>query len=195
MNIFIRTCLLSILFFGVLETGIAQKEHRKRARKAIKELNEGVLIVSIPTFQKKIDTLKHLLKQDISEREEAFLNSELEKTEKYRNIAPQQIQEAFGVNYNFSRVLFMYDTSSIYLRKGNYNNIFLNENTNTNLEEENFFILKPGVLRTSNRYKNAIIVDKHFTPLEPPFPNIKYKKKNNSTFFPDALSIQIMSLL
>ncbi len=176
MKYFLKCFLAIILIVGISEVGISQKEHRKRARKAIKELKEGILIVSIPTFQKKIDTLESLLKRETNKKKRLWLTEELTKAKNESNIAPTQIQESFRKHYDFSEVLFMDDTSGTHLKSGNYKNIFLNKEDG-NLEGRNFFVHKPSVLRTSNLAKDAT-VDKDFIPLESPFPHI-YRRDYN----------------
>lgn len=170
MKAFLRYLLAIILIIGIANEGIAQKEHRKRARAAIKELKEGILIVTIPTFQKKIDTLESLIKREKREKKRLWLAEELAKAKRARDIGPIQIKENFRLYYDFSAVLFMDDTSSVHLKKGNYENVFLNAES-VNLEARNFFIHKPSVLQTSNLVRIAT-VDKHFVTLEPPFPHI-----------------------
>ena len=116
MKYFLKCFLAIILIVGISEVGISQKEHRKRARAAIKELKEGILIVSIPTFQKKIDTLESLLKRETNEKKRLWLTAELTKAKNESNIAPAQIQENFRMHYDFSEVLFMDDTSGTHLK-------------------------------------------------------------------------------
>jgi len=176
MKLFLKYLLVVTLIVGISEVGIAQKKHRQRARTAIKELKEGILIVTIPTFQKKIDTLESLIKREDNEKERLWLGEQLAKTKKESNLAPTQIQESFRLYYDFSEVLFMEDTSTTHLKSGNYKNIFLNQG-NVNLKGRNFFVHKPSVLRTSNLLRDAT-VDKDFVPLEPPFPHI-FRRRNS----------------
>lgn len=170
MKFFLRYLLAIILIAGIAEAGVAQKEHRKRARTAIKELKKGILIVTIPTFQKKIDMLKSLIKREAHTRKRLYLEEELAKAKQGRDLAPNQIKESFRLHYDFSAVLFIDDTASTHLKKGNYENIIF-DTTAINLKEQNFFVHKPSVLQTSNLARIAI-VDKHFVPLEPPFPHV-----------------------
>lgn len=171
MKVFLKYLLTLILIVGIANAGIAQKKHRKRARTAIKELKGGILVVTIPTFQKKIDTLESLIKREEKEKKRLWLAEELAKAKRVRDISPVQIKKSFRLYYDFSEVLFIDDTSSIHLKRGNYKNIAVN-NESINLEERNFFVHKPSVLQTSNQAR-IVTVDKNFVPLEPPFPHIK----------------------
>jgi len=182
MKLFFKYLIVIILILGFADVSSAQKEHRKRARTAIKELKEGVLIVSIPTFQKKIDTLESLIKREENEKKRLWLAEQLAKAKKESDLAPTQIQESFGMYYDFSDVLFMDDTSGTHLKRGNYKNIFLNQEA-VNLDGRNFFVHKPSVLQTSNLLRDAT-VDKNFVPLEPPFPHI-FRRRNSIIHYYD----------
>lgn len=170
-----------ILAFFIVNSMAAQnttKEAAKaRAQQAIETLKDGLLVVRLTSNQKKINKLEELIAtKDISARNRQNLEQELANTlaqTKARNIL---LMEKFRALYNFSDVLFMYDTDTDKLLAKQESGYFLNKklevSSSLSLQESPFLILRFGTTdrATTAGIEGMIITDSELKDLNPPFP-------------------------
>lgn len=96
------------------------KDEKNTATTHIEALNKGILLVRLPSNQKKIEALQNTLEQDLSEKEyknvSRTLNRTFEETEKLH----AGIISAMGSVYSFSLFGFFmdYDTQEVLAGKG-----------------------------------------------------------------------------
>jgi hypothetical protein len=106
------------------------KEQRKKqselAKKAIKDLKEGVMVVRVPCNYNKIINLEKLIATTEGARKSRFSRM-LERTIAETQSEANQVMSAFESFYTFSEVLFIYDTAAVALKNGRQSGIFLDK--------------------------------------------------------------------
>lgn len=139
-----------------------------RAEDAIKALKNGVLIVSIPSNDKKITHLKKLVATTggtQKARFESLLQATIDETQKNA----REIVNAVDSVYKFSPVLYMYDTAAHDLKKGIISGCFLdkslNPDTAISLNGRPYLVFKQNPFED-----NWLVTDANLEVLQPPFP-------------------------
>ena len=176
---------LFLLFIGGYSTVVcAQNESelsdsalpKSRARQAIKDIKDGVLIIRLAGKSKKIQELERLAASDELDdatrrrlQKQAAANREAQKR---FNI---NLTYAFSNHYRFSEVLFLYDTEMPQLLAGKQQGFFLDRNLrpdpSVSLNHRSFCLLTQGFAGTDGAAKDALLItDSRLEPLQPPFP-------------------------
>lgn len=79
---------------------------------AIRELKEGYLLVRLPSFRAKTDTLSNMISRSKDQATVLRLQKLLEETEQERDTLHAQYKKAFKQYYTFSRVAWFHDYES-----------------------------------------------------------------------------------
>ena len=153
-----------------------------RAEAAIKTLREGVLLVRLPSHQKKAAALQRLLDSpEVDESRKNAIRRELESTLAEASYRNRRLIQAFGRYYDFSPVLFLYDTGSTAVADGQRAGMFLDDSLRIDpalgFGEEPFFFARIGYTdeTSSSGAADALILsDRNFGDLSDPFPNNFY---------------------
>lgn len=160
----------------------------QRARESINSLKEGVLIVRLPSQQAKTDAIREVINTPgASEAARKRLEKQLETAISSQREFNLNMMRAFREAYDFSDVLFIYDTSTSLLKTGNHSGIFLDSSLQAQpgirLEKAPYFILHFGSTssETSDGVEAMIILDGQFKRLEKPFPF--YQRLNDFSAF------------
>ncbi len=82
------------------------------ARAHIKALNEGILLVRLPSNLKKILELKRLLDEELSENDRRRISKVLDKTIEETQMLQSAIISAMYTKYTFSEYVFFVDSDS-----------------------------------------------------------------------------------
>ncbi|MFM9949833.1 MAG: hypothetical protein ACKV1O_17995 [Saprospiraceae bacterium] len=150
---------------------------RRQAFEAAKALKEGVLVVCLPSNNKKIKALSALLDNpQVNENEKMRIRKQLETTESESRSDNLTTITAFRQEYRFSEVYFAYDTAIVQLRKGINDGHFLNDALETDpkvsLAGKNWFVLRIGYTDAtqSSGAEAFILSDSSLNELQPPFP-------------------------
>jgi hypothetical protein len=157
---------------------LSLEERTERSIKAINDLKDGVLVVRLKTGSNKIQTLQRVANSpDISEKERLRLESMM--LNEAENISKENtwLHNAFTEKYNFSEVLYFFDTSSVLLKNGVQSGYFLNEklevDPSVSLNNRPFLVAFYGA--SSSAYKSSqeglVVLDEHFIELSEPFPH------------------------
>ena len=158
-----------ILFFVPLFILLSfnQASPEETAKRQIKELKEGVLLVRFHTNDAVIAKLKSL-------------HEDKARVKKIEEIYQANLSnyKALTGSYNFSEILFFYGRNSDKVREGEYDNIFLNANldidTSIHLDKnESFYILDIGDIyfdHISGHMEGVVVLNSRFEQLEKPFP-------------------------
>ena len=170
------------------------KERKAIAIKEIKTLKDGVLVVRLPSNSKKMAALQALI--DGGKLKKATLKrtqEQLESTKYTTKLFSETMIRAFEAYYQFSDVLFMYDTAATQLKGGQLSGFFLNDSLevapSAGLKDTSFLVLRFGLTRSSRgqSIEAAVLMDRQMDDMLPPFPY--YVKMNNfssimGTLFP-----------
>lgn len=178
--------ILFVLLFLIpsLKAQLALDPTVQKSITAIKSLKDGTLIVRLPSKTKKIEALKKILSDKTIDagdkrRTKKLLDNTIRERDNYR----KEIMEAFAEHYSFSNYLFINDTSSVSLKKGVKQGIFLHKelyvDAELKLETPDYFLLRNG---TTDPSKSAgieafIVANSQNEDLEKPFPY--YVKRND----------------
>jgi len=186
MHMFCKYTFFTIVFtFVFINLSIAQDKESKGtskekiaiAEKAIKDLKEGILIVRLKSKHSKISKLQSLSSsKDVDNATKARIKNTLKREIEERNTLNNQIVKGFEEFYYFSTVYFMYDTSSISLKNGVQEGIFLNNNLEVDptikLNNKPFFVLRYGTtdLNNTSGIEAWVVMNKQLEDMERPFP-------------------------
>ena len=205
MKSFFPTCFLFLLFCLPCSTGQNQKtvsddsDRRTEnnpeaiAEQAIQILKEGVLIVRLETNSRKIDELEKLMaSEEVDEAKKERLATLVEATKAETHKKNKIFVDAFQAHYDFSKVLFMYDTSAVHLTAGKTEGIFLNNSLapdpSIKLNDDKYLIAyfgKNPLNHTKSDVEGMVILDGSMNVIPPPFPYFIYRLKTAYFFAVD----------
>ncbi len=152
------------------------QDDRVEARKHIKDLRHGVLLVKLYTNQNKIEAVQRQGNEKAAQR----IRRETDSTN-------QVFIDQMKAHYSFSEVLYFYSDQSTKIKEGEYDGV-LDENLNP---VESFLYSKDQVYILDSKYVffesmqtdqlGISILDYQMTLLERPFPY--YVRKRAALFF------------
>lgn len=149
----------------------SKEARREQAYQAIRDLKEGCLIVSLQSQSRKIESLQQAVADpSIKASEKNRVQLLLDKTVQERDTFNTKFAGAFSKVYDFSAVLFIYDTSLVALKNGVRAGIFLNDALLPDPSITTAGQSKLFVLRYESSKDNWEIADIHLNNLNPPFP-------------------------
>jgi len=204
MNMYIRfSVILGLLLFlsGNLsaQTLLNRSERTQRALEAIQTLNQGVLVVRIPSQRKKIERMEEEIFLAKDKDNEKKLRKRLQKTIEQRDAYTKAMMKAFEQHYEFGPVLMMYDSAWNTLKSNPDAAVFLSKELTIDpalsLGDRDFLLVRMGNLDPAftSGAEAMIVADSSGTDLYRPFPY--YQQANTlGTFFktlfnaPDAES-------
>lgn len=172
-----RLVLVLITLFISIGSILEAQETQVTAVENLERLQEGVLIVRIPSYQKKLDTLaKRAENTKLSSEQQDRARRQWETVKEESKAEALILQSVFSNHFDFAKVLFMYDKDSDRLSKGEREGFFLGKNLTpsaTVLNTSSFFVLDLGYTDPSNSTRTYafMIKDQGFNPLRPPFPS------------------------
>ncbi len=151
------------------EEGQATK--KKDARQLLQQLHEGTLIVRLQSNDRKIKELQRLIDSpDLNEKSKSRFRNMLKTTLADTRQEGLDMMVAFAGNYNFSKVLFIYDTASVSLKNGVAGGYFLNDSLETDpllrLESKDWLLL----YFRREAPANFFLLDEQLEPVRRPFP-------------------------
>ncbi len=179
-----RLVLVLITLFISIGSILKAQYPQVIALEKLERLQEGVLIVRIPSYQNKLDTLaKRAENLRASSEVQDRARRQWETIKEESKAEALILQSVFSNHFDFTKVLFMYDKDSDRLSKGERKGFFLGKNLTSSaavLDANPFFILDLGYTDPSNSARTYafIIKDQGFNPLSPPFP---YAQRINTT--------------
>lgn len=144
--------------------------------KAITDLKNGVLIVRLTSEYRKLEALEELLENgDISVETEANLPLKMTRIEVERDLENDLWVRNFKAHYQFSDILFAYDTLRMdALIKNDGKNCFLDEdmkiNPSLSLNGRPFLMLYKGIISEGSGAEAVLFRDANFVQLKKPFP-------------------------
>ena len=179
-----RLVFVFITLFISIGSILEAQDAQVRAMENLQLLGEAVLIVRIPSYQKKLDTLAQRAENPNATNEaRERARSQWETVNEETKAEALIIQSAFSNHFDFTKVLFIYDKDSDRLLKGERTGFFLDKNLKpsaTVLHTTSFFILDIGYTDPSNSARTYafIIKGQDFKALISPFP---YAQRINTT--------------
>lgn len=117
--------LMLVVASCIPQRAIAQESNltpEQLAIQAIRELKDGVLIVRLTSNHRKLKALEDALAKD---SDNTYLKKQLEDTQLETREENTTLIQAFTEKYDFSEVLFMYDTAMSVLTSGQQSGYFL----------------------------------------------------------------------
>ncbi len=137
---------------------------------AIKELKEGYLLVRMPAYKAKIDTLKSLANRTDDPSKKASLEKQLQAVMDERDTLLSDYVSAFKNKYLFSRVAYFFDFDARDLNKATYYNLEGEKISVGDLSEQSLFYLL--FERTQESKMDALVIyDRTLRLIPKPFPN------------------------
>lgn len=172
-----KISLLVLFFFSAYTILNAQlivsEKAYQEAREHLKNLQEGVLIVNLPTNSKKLKILKDILDRNPNDKRAKNNYVQLQTESKALQVA---MTIAYQESYSFSKVYFMPDTMGHALKDGVREGIFvdyqLKLSSDIQLEDNNYYLAYIGTSfsPTSTGKKSLLIEDNKGNLLAAPFP-------------------------
>jgi hypothetical protein len=180
--------LTILLATGCLTIGVSQqtfnsKENKLNSRKHIEALHDGVLLVRLPSDYKKIESLTKLLDRELSEKENANVSKELNRTIEENENLHLAMLNAMHKSYTFSDYAFFLDVDSKAVLE-NGEKIFWSAPDSIKIDYKlkrgtPYYIMTIG--QTSDQSVNAFIIkDSNLKDIPLPFPG-KILRKNWTT--------------
>ena len=161
----------------VEDTGNRHKQEKwDKAEMAIKNLKAGVLLVRLPSERRKLEELDRRIASDrLDAKSRERLKGLKEEVIKDRDKTNQEFVSAFSSKYNFSEIFFFYDTSSVAIKNGAQDGVFLDKEMNLvpsiSLKSRPFLVLRSGSLKENTTGLEALVVmNEQFEDLTRPFP-------------------------
>lgn len=170
----LKKIALVFVSFAFILTGL---QAQMTPEKAIKDLKKGVLIVRLKSDFKKIEAMKQ-------RNMTVLMNQTVEK----RDTDNRLWMEAFEKHYEFSEILFSYDTLGRTALKNGSTNCFLNSDFETDpslsLDDRPFLMLYWGSKGDNSGLSpdGLVFRDSDFQVLKKPFPNFVKISNFNSNF-------------
>ena len=171
-----KTNFFLLLF--LFAAGIASAQMPDPAQ-AVRDLNEGVLVVRLRTQSNKIGKLEEYLGRE-TPGTSAYerLAQQLEETIRETTLENDRLVSAFADLYRFSDVLFVYDTLAPRLKEDDPSGIFMREpgaiDPSLSLDGRPFLIASMGVIvsgqAASGHDESLVVYDRRFNALPRPFP-------------------------
>lgn len=177
MKLPLQVCSVFIAVFALTafgETGwTAQAQGQVISpERHIRDLHEGILLVRLPSNQRKIEALETMLgNAELSDKDRDRIAQNLEKTK----IETRQLHDAyinaFHEEYSFSRYGFFLDYNTPLIREGKIEPFEAEGATEVYaLPDDNWYILSIG--HTSGMKVDGMqVLDSTFTVIERPFPS------------------------
>lgn len=187
--------LLTTLFLvALLSIAVSAQSERHDLKKEsvlqqLAQLQKGSLVVRLSSNHRKITELERLANSpDANEKSKARFKKMLEQTRTETRQEGLDVMKAFANNYNFSKVLFMYDTASVQLKKGVMGGYFLNKDLEVDpsiqLENDNWLL----IYFRHESPASFMLLDQEFEAVQHPFP--LPKRPVLSKFVRDPFSVE-----
>ena len=137
---------------------------------AIKALREGYLIIRLPSYRAKIDTLESIILRTQDSNNRHRLERLLNETIETRDSLQAGYLRAFSNHYHFSKVAYVYDYDARNLEKATFFN--LNGNSLNRAEFAGVPIFYLYFERTAeSKIDGLVIYDQQLKIVPRPFPN------------------------
>ncbi|MEM9921504.1 MAG: hypothetical protein AAF990_25605 [Bacteroidota bacterium] len=194
-------CCLTALQAQDEKTGLSKEALKEKALKDIVALQNGVLIVRLPSKHKKIKELTRLSQSEgLSKKKRKRFEKTLKTALAEKEREERDIVNVYKKNYFFSDLLFTYDTSTVHLKEGHYSGIFLNDSLEIDptisVGDRACFFIRMGSLQKNKNAPGrrvAFMLDQNFETLQDPFPyyvkTVSFSDAALSPFKPEALSM------
>lgn len=172
-----KKLLLSLVFLFSISF-ISAQDADEAAKLAINTMKENCLVVRLESHHRKISELTRLAsKGDLSDKTRAALSEKLKRMMQERDAKNLLWMQYFNQHFNFSKVLFTYDTTSVELLKTQSGkNSFLNDSLkiepSIRLESGTFTAARFGATDTQEGtgVDALIFQNSDFEDLQKPFP-------------------------
>lgn len=166
---------------------LSREATREAAIDMLKQLSGGVLVVRLNSNNRKMTELERLINDPgVAEKTKKRFRKMLETTREETRQESLDMMKAFAGNYNFSRVLFMYDTASLLLKNGVQHGYFINSSLEVDpaasLENEDWLL----VYFQHQSPAGFVLLDQQFDWVQKPFPVPKrpvFKSYNQGMYF------------
>jgi hypothetical protein len=162
----------------------------KQAIAAISDLHLGTLVVRLPSQRAKLEAMQAVMNTPTtSGPARRRLEAQILQIEAENRNYCLAVMAAFQAQYNFSKVLFIFDYDTEALQNGQHSGIFLNRSLEVSpgialLDTTSWYFLRFGTTGESG-VDAMIISDKRLRDLEKPFPF--YQRLNDFTSFLNGL--------
>ena len=137
---------------------------------AIMELKDGYLLVRMPTYKSKIDTLTAMTQRAQDPKDKARFEKLLQDAIGERDTLLSDYVKAFKLNYHFSKVAYYFDYDGHNLNTASYYNMDGERIAVGDLSDQHLFYLY--FERTAESAMDALVIyDRFGGRLPNPFPN------------------------
>jgi hypothetical protein len=162
--------LLPVIFILMMSMPSVLEAQAAVPPTAIMELKDGYLLVRIPTYKAKIDTLTAMTHRAKDPKDKAQLEKQLQEAISKRDTLLSDYVNAFKLNYHFSQVAYFFDYDARDLNKASYYNMDSERIPMNDLIGQKIFYLY--FERTPESKMDALVIHDRFGGRIPnPFPN------------------------
>lgn len=142
-----------------------------------KQLKNGALVVVLRTQSKRIKQLEILSRStEISEKQRIALKAKIRATQAESERINTALMTNFDLNYDFSDIYYVYDSSLTNLRNGVKSGIFVDEfkavDEDITLTTDNFYICNYTLVSASNESEGLVIYNSKMERMKHPFPAV-----------------------
>ena len=162
-------CLIVLALAGII-SGRSLHAQASDPEVAIKALHEGYLVVRLPSYRAKIDTLQSMISRSTNTANTTRLQHLLEETIETRDSLHQGYIRAFKNLYQFSKVAYFYDYDAHNLNTAKYFNLDNEPIAIADIMDKPLFYL--FFERTVESKIDALVIyDRNLKIVPRPFPN------------------------
>ena len=110
--------ILMLQSIDIFAQEISHKDRKKISENHIQNLAEGVLVVKLPSYAKKIEAFDNLINSDkVDIRSKDKLQRDRTATIEDRDESNRKIMQSLKQHFSFCPVKFIYDTSAIHIKE------------------------------------------------------------------------------
>lgn len=165
-----RIIMLSLLFMFPVFRDMTLSAQAPDPAASILELKEGYLIVRIPTYKAKIDTLTAMAKRTTDQDNKKRLQKQLQQAIEERDTLFADYISAFKYQYQFSKVAYLFDYDARDLNTATYFNLDGEMLAVADLSEGPLFYIHFD--RTSESQLDGLVIyNRYLKKIPAPFPN------------------------
>lgn len=142
-----------------------------------KQLQENALVVVLRTQSKRLKKLGILSRSsETSGKQRYHIISKIEAIKNENKLINTALISGFTIEYGFSDVYFVYDSSLTNLKNGVTNGIFVDNNgeidNSIQLKQANFYICNYTLVSASNEAEGLVIYNSKMERVKHPFPGV-----------------------
>ena len=178
---------------GVIYDTLGTEARTDMAKKAIKDLKNGVLVVRLKSGNSQMKAMERVANSpNVAAKDKERFELKMAALRKSIQAENERLIKSLQAHYLFSEVLYIMDTSIYLLKENIQNGYFLNEqmevDTSISLRYRNYLVAYYGAPLSSqkNGMEGIVVLDRDLIEMTDPFPfftGISTSRKELGKFF------------